>query len=791
MNLSRKVVLSTTLSILLSSQLFAQNFSVGGGSLEDAIKEISKQSNMTYMVDSRILEGKKAPNIKDIEGVQNALNELLKGTDLEATIEENTIVIKKVSSVTVVNGTYILDEVSVSTGGNGSSQNGYVSKEISGVGLWDKRSLQDTPYQISVISQELLENSGSGIDQIFKMNPVVQVTRSSTSSHSWNSPEINIRGFTASGNHILDGIPFSWVEGIMTEELEKMEILNGLSGFLYGVGYVGGSTNYVTKKPTQERLTNLTIGSTGNQAFYAHADLGGKIDEKGKFSYRLNALKQDGETSIKDQNIDRELITGALDWRVTDNLILSFDASHKKSRIDKLTAYFSSNDSIGKLDPKQGYAPDWTFSDTTQDRLGFKSLWQINDNVKFRTGYIHLNHESDMNMPYVFDNYDGTYSFNYYRSWPHTSTTQGAYIYTDIDFSTFGVEHTLTIGGSGNKTKSKGIEGSWEYVNLGSVIDPLNPVNFTLDQLNNLPKPIYKGSSNNKKYVSGRNEKTNFMLGDDIRFNENWSALLGLNYAKTEEKNYNINGDKTGGYDAHKVTPSASIIYKPFEDLTTYITYITYRESLENGEKVNCANCTNNDEILDPFVSKQYEVGAKYSISENLLLSSALFRIEKALRYDKELSNNMVERTQDGLEIHEGLELTVTGKVTDNLIIIGGGTIMNVEIDKAKENVGKTPPDVASKMAKLYAEYNIPFIQGLTLTGGAYYTGKAYRDSQNTDIIPSYTIYDAGLRYKTKIDKFPTTFLVNATNVTNKKYWRSPTAFGEPTNLAFSMKMEF
>ncbi|MFX4243582.1 hypothetical protein ACOL22_12525, partial [Aliarcobacter butzleri] len=79
--------------------------------------------------------------------------------------------------------------------------------------------------------------------------------------------------------------------GIMTEELEKMEILNGLSGFLYGVGYVGGSTNYVTKKPTQERLTNLTIGSTGNQAFYAHADLGGKIDEKGKFSYRLNALK--------------------------------------------------------------------------------------------------------------------------------------------------------------------------------------------------------------------------------------------------------------------------------------------------------------------------------------------------------------------------------------------------------------------------------------------------------------------------------------------------------------------
>lgn len=73
----------------------------------------------------------------------------------------------------------------------------------------------------------------SGVDQIFKMNPVVQVTRSSTSSHSWNTPEINIRGFSASGNHILDGIPFSWVEGIMPEELERMEVLKWFGQVFY------------------------------------------------------------------------------------------------------------------------------------------------------------------------------------------------------------------------------------------------------------------------------------------------------------------------------------------------------------------------------------------------------------------------------------------------------------------------------------------------------------------------------------------------------------------------------
>ena len=155
----------------------------------------------------------------------------------------------------------LLEEVNVSeTAQNGTAENGYVVKETTGIGLWDKRSLQDTPYQMSIVSQDMIENTASGIDQIFKMNPVVQVTRTSTSSHSWNTPEINIRGFSASGNHILDGIPFSWVEGVTTEELETIEVLNGLSGFLYGVGYVGGAVNYVTKKPTLEDKRTIKVG---------------------------------------------------------------------------------------------------------------------------------------------------------------------------------------------------------------------------------------------------------------------------------------------------------------------------------------------------------------------------------------------------------------------------------------------------------------------------------------------------------------------------------------------------
>ncbi|MFX4236615.1 hypothetical protein ACOL3F_11840, partial [Aliarcobacter butzleri] len=69
-----------------------------------------------------------------------------------------------------------------------------------------------------------------------------------------------------------------------------------------------------------------------------------------------------------------------------------------------------------------------------------------------------------------------------------------------------------------------------------------------------------------------------------------------------------INGDRTGGYDADEVTPSVSVMFKGFEDLTSYVTYMG---SLENGLKVECANCNNNGRVHDPYVSKQYEAGAK------------------------------------------------------------------------------------------------------------------------------------------------------------------------------------
>ncbi len=295
-----------------------------------------------------------------------------------------------------------------------------------------------------------------------------------------------------------------------------------------------------------------------------------------------------------------------------------------------------------------------------------------------------------------------------------------------------------------------------------------------------------------KKYKSSKSTNSNIILGDDITFTENWSALVGLNYTTVETKNFNLSGDTTSKYDKSELTPTVSLIFKPLEDLTTYVTYM---EGLSKGSTVpdNAVEYNDAGKILDPYISYQYEVGAKYAVSESLLLSSALFRIEKANTLNERASNGKITVSQDGLQIHQGLELVATGKITDNLTVMAGGTLMDLKIDKAtdKKLEGKKPTGVSSLLAKLYAEYNIPMLQGLTLTGGAYHSGSMYKDSANLQKIDSYTIYDAGVRYKTKIDKYPTTFNLNVANLTDKDYWATTYSLGIPRNIAFSMKMEF
>jgi iron complex outermembrane receptor protein len=114
-------------------------------------------------------------------------------------------------------------------------------------------------------------------------------------------------------------------------------------------------------------------------------------------------------------------------------------------------------------------------------------------------------------------------------------------------------------------------------------------------------------------------------------------------------------------------------------------------------------------------------------------------------------------------------------------------------VEKAENKTldNKIPVEVAEKMFKAFLEYDLPFIQGLSVNGGFNYNGKSYGNANNTDKIPSYLTYDLGAGYATEIQGLPVKFSVSVHNVGDKHYWQSPTYLGAPRTFLFTAMIKF
>ena len=187
-------------------------------------------------------------------------------------------------------------------------------------------------------------------------------------------------------------------------------------------------------------------------------------------------------------------------------------------------------------------------------------------------------------------------------------------------------------------------------------------------------------------------------------------------------------------YKESAVTPNLSLIYQPLDNITTYV---SYSEGFELGgiaersyQVSNSKNVINAGEVMGPLTSSQIELGAKIDI-DGILLTAALFEIDKGLEYYNAVNDNQYEFVQDGRQVHRGLEFTATGKLTENLTLVGGFTLLDAQVKENKANPeleGKRPRNVAEQLFKLYGEYNITAIPGLVINGGVNHTGSFYGD---------------------------------------------------------------
>ncbi|PWB30491.1 TonB-dependent siderophore receptor [Pseudomonas sp. SDI] len=770
-----------------------RSYNLPAAPLATTLNQIASQAGIALALDPRLANGRtSAPVQGQYDGV-GALQAALRGTGVQ--LQQSSA--GTYSLVATPEGSLALPETSISAStspSEGTAEAGYRLENVRNVGALGAMKLQDTPYSMSVASQEFLKNTqATTLDEVFKRNPATQLFAPKSAGYA---SAVSVRGFSGAGNLNIanDGLRFSTNAdaGNFIEDTEQLEIITGLTGFLYGPAQPGGLANYVLKRPTYTRYNSVTLGNAGGENYYLHGDFGGPLDSEGQFAYRLNLLSQDGETAIDLQKRRRQMISLALDWNVSDDLLVQFDASHRKTQMRGLSSYWYvppgvERPSASSLKNDKLYSQKWSFSDNQTDKAGVRANWRLNDVFTLRGAFAAQQYTDEYTYTGPTLTSATTYTQPIYAFAPTDTEEKSGYLFLDAAFQTGWLDHKMTLGYQGNTVRTKQHEDHIPFPGP-QYTSPVGDI--SLGERPQVEKPGYSIGHGDKRLANSA-ESNNFLLGDIITFNEQWSTILGV--TQTQIKSYANEFVYTAPfgkpetetkYNKHKTSPNISLIYKPMPWLTTYATYI---EGLQAGG-VAPNDALNAGQALAPQVSEQYEIGAKATVGETLL-TLAFFNIDKPNNY----KNSLGLYTQDGRQENNGMEFSVTGKVVPALTVVGGVTLIDAKIKKTAiaANEGNAPTNVAKQLAKVYAEYDLDALPGFALTGGAFYTGKQYSDEANHDSLPSFTTFDAGARYKLHVADNNLTLRVNLSNLSNKEYWLNSFYLGDPRTVAFSAQLEF
>ena len=338
--------------------------------------------------------------------------------------------------------------------------------------------------------------------------------------------------------------------------------------------------------------------------------------------------------------------------------------------------------------------------------------------------------------------------------------------YLNGNFTTAGVAHDLTIGTAGYKAQSYSVvtPATAPSVLLGSA---------TIDSPQTFPEPKAGPPNTSANFDSSTTYQQGLNVGDTLRFSEAWSTRLAVSQDWFHVDNYNAKAKVLPGYSDRGLSPTASLIYKPASNVTTYVTYAS---SLQAGDLAPGA-AANSGAGLAPYRSKEIEAGVKASLAR-IDLTAAVFRIERPFANIDPIDNVF---KMSGNQVNKGLELSAVGEVVSGLTLYGGVTLLNARLQDtgiASTN-DKTFVGTPKVKGNALFEYQIPAIQGLVALFDWQFTGTRPGNDTNSFYVAGYNLLDIGARYSSNIMGRNVTWRLAVNNVSDKNYWSTVA----PSNL--------
>jgi iron complex outermembrane receptor protein len=654
-----------------------------------------------------------------------------------------------------------------------------------------EENIQDVPQSITVIDAEEIEEKGiKTIEDVIAEIPNMTTTPD-------RGVKVNFRGLNASlfadNNPVviyIDGIPTShkYDFGASLENVERIEVLRGPQGTLYGKDSIGGVINIVTQEPTNETTGSVGVEYGSDNYRRATFNINTPIVENKLFfnlnaegtfddSWVTNELKNDDDAA-KSQN---KRISTAFYYKPTDRLSTRLVLKKEKTRKHEFKGYGVVGQTgldLFKRDDAEHTSFDMNMVEENDiDSQSFNLKYEADG---FNVESVTVHKETDLDGKYDTDYtsgtvFDGTFSFNDAESDAYSQEIRISSTNSDTIRWVTGIY----LDKEENKKKAYGFAGPA----IGGINDT----------------------------VSTSDSKTQAIFGQAvIPFAQEWELTLGGRYQRIKKEMdltayYTPSGtgitSVTNEFEPDKTwnvfLPKVALSYKFNENITSFASIS--KGYMPGGFNVVATTSNQEENEFDAQQSVNYEMGIKGSF-ENFMFTASIFRMNiKDIHTYRTVGLNKFTDNADKAH-SQGVEFDFRYFPINELEINGAVGFIRTKYDDYKlgdndfsgERIETTPSSTAS----LGIAYYHP--QGFYARTDVKHQGSMYfHDDQAREFVKvgSRTLLDLKLGYKVG----DWDLYAYAKNLTDKEYINtyetnssfSFATFGAPRFIGVGAKYKF
>jgi iron complex outermembrane receptor protein len=649
-------------------------------------------------------------------------------------------------------------------------------------------SLQDVSIAVTALSADMLKNAQitQTADLVALVPSLNMQTGSSVSDSSFNIRGIGTQvfgiGVEPSVATMIDGVVLGRAGQAFMQlnDVERVEVLRGPQGTLFGKNSSGGVVHIITQNPSNEQEAKFSATAIEKGEYQLGGTVSGPITET--LGYRITAFGSDDDGYVKNLYNGDELnggtdwsTRGKLRWLPTDSLELEYTGDYSRLDCDCNAQTIRQTTDPESIEP--------LIASSTNDQVNTNS--PTNDKVK---SYGHA-----LTANWQWNDYTIT-SISAYRDWEEDfrSDTDAAPI------SVFGLE-------SGKSTGQDQYSQELRLTSPGedrlSYVAGLYYFNQTVDReeyreiLSATTDATF--STENTNYAAYG--EANYQLTDTVRL------VAGARYTH-DELSYDfkrVGGgtglpppvDSTGGNTKDDDTTVKIASQWDFDD--DAMAYVSYSQGYK-GQAYNAlfsATEESLDKSVDPEKSDAYELGLKSTLFDRRLeLNAALFYTEfKDFQASSLVDDSSVDSEQPSIAFvvqnvgevsTKGLEVDFRALVTEKMSLYGGFAYIDATIDDfpggtcsfGQEERGECPlgyqdlsnqdlPQSPDWKMNLTVDYAIDLpSQGFDLIARAAYRAQddvQFDISQDSNTIQdAYGVLDLAMTLTDKQDRYSATVFV-------------------------------